>query len=59
LLDVGFIHFGEKVLDTVLVLQVVQHDESLSRGGDKCRDKPFVEFVDYLQVPVAVLQTFC
>ena len=48
LLDVGFVHFREEVLDPVLVLQVVQHDEPLPRGRDKGRDEPLVELVNSL-----------
>ena len=48
LLDVGFVHFREEVLDPVLVLQVVQHDEPLPRGRDKGRDEPLVELVNNL-----------
>ena len=48
LLDVGFVHFREEVLDPVLVLQVVQHDKPLPRGRDKGRDEPFVELVNNL-----------
>ena len=51
LLDVGFVHLGEEVLDAVLVLQVVQHDEPLPGSSDKGRDKPLVELVNNLKVP--------
>ena len=51
LLDVSFVHLGEEVLDAVLVLQVVQHDEPLSGGRDKGRDEPLVELVNNLKVP--------
>ena len=51
LLDVGFIHLGEEVLDAVLVLQVVQHDEPLPGGRDKGRNEPLVKLVNNLQIP--------
>ena len=51
LLDVGFVHLGEEVLDAVLVLQVVQHYEPLSGGRDKGRDEPLIELVNNLKVP--------
>ena len=51
LLDVCFIHLGEEVLDAVLVLQVMEHDESLPRGCDKGRDEPLIELVNNLEIP--------
>ena len=35
LFDVGFVHFREKVLDSILVLDIVKHDEPLSGGRDE------------------------
>lgn len=34
------VHFREKVLDSILVLDVVQHDEPLLAGGDEAGNVP-------------------
>ncbi len=51
-LDVGLVHFLEKVLDALLVLDVVEHQEPYSSGSDEGGDEPLVELVDNLEVHV-------
>lgn len=52
LLDIGLIHFREKVLNSVLILQIVEHYEPLSWCSHKCGDKPLIELVDNLKVHI-------
>ena len=56
LLDVRLVHLREKVLDPVLVFDVVKHDESLSGGRHEGGDKPLVELVHDLEVHVGSSQ---
>ena len=56
LLDVRLVHLREKVLDPVLVFDVVKHDEPLSGGRHEGGDKPLVELVHNLKVHVGSSQ---
>jgi len=52
LLDVGLIHLCEKVLDSILILDIVKDEKALLAGGHKGGDVPLVELVHHLQVHV-------
>ena len=52
LFDIGLVHLGEEILDAVLVLDVVKHDEPLPGGRHEGGDKPLIELVHNLEVHV-------
>jgi hypothetical protein len=54
-LDVHFEHFEEEALDPVLVLDVVEDDESDLGAGDEGRYEPIIKLVHNLQVHVVRL----
>ena len=56
LLDICLVHLREKVLDPVLVFDVVKHDEPLPRGRHEGGNKPLIELVHDLEVHVGSSQ---
>lgn len=49
---IGLVHFVKKVLDPVLVLAVVHHDESDVSRRDERADEPLVKFIHDFQMHV-------
>lgn len=52
MLYVGFVDFGEKVLDAFVVLDIVNHDESHLTGGYERCHEPLIELVNGFEVHV-------
>lgn len=49
-LNESFIHLHEKVLDALLIFDIMEHNKPHTACCDKCRYKPFIEFVNYFEV---------
>lgn len=49
---VGLVHFVKKVLDSFVVLDVMDHDESHLAGRYKRRYEPLVKLINRFQVHV-------
>ena len=52
-LDVQLVNVGEKVLDAIVVLDVVQQHEPHLPSSHKRRHIPLVELVDCLEIPAS------
>lgn len=49
---IGLVHFVEIVLDSFVVLDVMDHDESHLTGCYKRRNEPLIELINRFQVHV-------
>lgn len=52
MLDVSLVDVCKKILDALLVPDVVHHYEANEAGGDKSRYEPLIEFINRLEVHV-------
>ena len=46
-LDISFIHFHEVVFYAIFIFDIMKHQKPHPASCYKCRDKPFIELVNY------------